>query len=1139
MRTAAVIVGLTLICITCGAVEVEWACRDRHLWIRVTSEQTVQFEAVDDNGVHAISAQVASHCGYTISTFKADGCTTLRASYYSCFTHMQDDQFTFRFNVMLSDGGPDWISRPVSAVCSGLSWVHREIVCEEDYMEVNVQRESSCAAQPGRAGREWHAALSQAQKIASSAHQLMFLQRDGQLTPMSVMEAESSGYSLILTAKRAVLRSPYNSAKAQLITLDGVPVEVVHASLFYKQQLTVVMIDMSMACTVNSASFDGAQLVWDVPGVLKPLLEEGVAFKHLHHSLGVGGVLMDEASIAARGFSLAQQDNLVQILVPFGAEGGYKKSLVVNNVYMEKFVISLLYEHMFSVVYQDGSSVDTKHRTHRVLDTPLRCRPPFSIDQTVSEEQVFSIYLGNIPKDVILQEVQINGKLLETDQQGTVVSPIIHLNGSRAYQLQVPFPDTVVKKMYVGEGMVQYSIDVNFTLTIVPQRDSYYHHTFITAQAFSAFPPEITAQCSDRGILFNVITPHQAASLWEVGVNHEPLTSELAAQRGYKLINDGQKTILEVPVFSVGYAYEDINLSNFYGTFKLLLRDARTLEVQTSTSKHCLFKTEDMIVCSADGTMTVVTTPTSTWPTVDPQGTSLLDRTCRPKQTDITRVLFEFKLDSCGTRITVGETYVVYENEILHDRQLIADGPTFISRDSQFKLTVRCFYPLSGINRLTVDRVFSSKAPGIGLVKVFGSLTDSNLVSTLDCLSQVPGNAINSPSEPVKEPNQPSEARRVEPTPSVRPWPKPAHSSFITIPGGQNNQELNLQKQQSKFNLPRVNEHIPALRDVDKSVATSDSTDVNRVKGSGLMQPWLPLDQTGFVKPTQLHRNIKSEPSDTQQALGPLKRLTHQDRRPGYAPEIYLESQVLPIPAGFIQTPIEVNDPSVYDYAETRVDIKMQETESAQREPVIVQSGVQNIRVKPQRRLTFENPSQEVIHTPSYSPSRHASGPTAAANKHQTPEPPDNANLQVNQQHVVQIGPNTPDSVGKQSSTLKKVIHTASSPLPGSPGTLLGSSLGFLLPDHGKMSGRVPAINVLIKSSPDFSNKELTNHATHGKQAMNPTEGNLGSRGSSRGPGGTGVDLKTSGMYDCGVSDQYSASVHHGIVRTPYTSSSS
>lgn len=50
--------------------------------------------------------------------------------------------------------------------------------------------------------------------------------------------------------------------------------------------------------------------------------------------------------------------------------------------------------------------------------------------------------------------------------------------------------------------------------------------------------------------------PPQTRSLWEVGVDHEPLTSQLADERGYVLYNDSQRTSLEVPVFSVGYAYE-------------------------------------------------------------------------------------------------------------------------------------------------------------------------------------------------------------------------------------------------------------------------------------------------------------------------------------------------------------------------------------------------------------------------------------------------------------------------------------------------------------------------------------------------------------------------------------------------------
>ncbi|XP_019964962.2 uncharacterized protein [Paralichthys olivaceus] len=787
MKTAAFILGLVFTCAgftdgtagghvedSSGLVEtgVQSECRDRYLWIQVASVQTPRFEAVDENGVHWISERLASRCGYTISTFRMDGFTTFRASYYSCFTHTQNDEvFTFRFNVIMSDGGSGWNSTPVSATCSGLTWTHREVVCEEDYMEVNVNRESSCGGQRGESGHVWQAAFSQAQMTASSVWQLMFLQSDGHVSPMSISEAQTQGYSLTTTSHRVVLRSQYKQRHAKVVMVDGVPVEFIRVAVFLKKKLMVVMMDVSMSCTVNSGSFNGVSLLWDVPWIMTPLVEEDTRFESQTVSVGVEGVLLDQPTATARGFSLVRRGGLVQIVVPIGAEGGYRKSVVQDNVYKELYVIFLLYEHIFSLTFEDSSSIITRHRMLRVLDTPLLCRPPFSVDETVSNDVKFSVYLGNIPADVVLEEVWINGKQLmsRSIERGVSISLVSHVNGSRAYKLQLPFEDADVLWMYLGAGVVQYSVDINFTLTIVPQRDSYFHHTFISARLFSAFPPQITAQCFEGGITFSVVRPPRAQSLWEVGVDHEPLTSQLAAQRGYRLLKDTHKTSLDVPVFSIGYTYEDINLSFFYGTFKLLLRDSKTLAVQTSTSKRCLFKTQDMTVCSGDGTVTVVTTLTSTWPTVRPERTSLLDATCRSKQTDGSRVLFEFNVNSCGTRAMVGESYVVYENEIIHDKQLIADGPNFISRESQFKLTVRCFYPLSGVNRLSVSRVF--RAPGFGSMEVFESLKDSaNKVPGRDCLQQVPGNDVNTPMNQTLL------------QPGIRPWPKPGSSRFIKVP---------------------------------------------------------------------------------------------------------------------------------------------------------------------------------------------------------------------------------------------------------------------------------------------------------------------------------------------------------------------
>lgn len=85
-----------------------------------------------------------------------------------------------------------------------------------------------------------------------------------------------------------------------------------------------------------------------------------------------------------------------------------------------------------------------------LLSGHLLSWPPFLPVETTSDDQVFSVYLGNIPADVLLEEVQINGKQLMMSEGvglGYSISPIVHINGSRAYELRLPFEDTLVYRM--------------------------------------------------------------------------------------------------------------------------------------------------------------------------------------------------------------------------------------------------------------------------------------------------------------------------------------------------------------------------------------------------------------------------------------------------------------------------------------------------------------------------------------------------------------------------------------------------------------------------------------------------------------------------------------------------------------------
>uniref|UniRef100_A0A8C4Z967 ZP domain-containing protein n=1 Tax=Gadus morhua TaxID=8049 RepID=A0A8C4Z967_GADMO len=726
-------VGLFLLCVELGwrveaagdqgghrEVPIESECRDRYLWLHVAATGVApQFEAVDNQVVHSISGQNGQSCGYTISQFRMDGYTTFRASYYSCYTSNQNDEvFTFTLNIILTDAEGHWWSQLLSKTCDlPLVLAQREVLCEEHYMEVSVDQDMPCEDYHGGSKEIQKDVLSLAQKTATSVWQLMFLLAGNNLAIMSASEARGLGYSLMATPKRLVFRSPYKQPHSQLVHVHGVPVEVIKLVLFFRRKLVVVMTDFSLSCTVGSGSFDGSKLLLETPQVMPPMVWAGERFESRSIVLGVEGRLVDWNTTIARGWTVTQDGPVIQVGIPFGSEGGYRRSMVVNNVYRETYIIFLFYEHVFSMLYDDGSEVETRQRLVRVLDTPLLCRHPFTLDQTMPAERVFDVYMGNIPFDVTLVEVKINDRHLPiavTPEYS--INRIVNANGSQAYTLHVPFDSRVVHRMHLDHGLVQYSMSLNYTLIILPQRLSYYHYSFVSTQLDDAFAPEPTAECTPTGITFSLWKSPQMEFLWEIGVGAEPLTPELAELRGYRLYNDTQSITLEVPVFSIGYTYQDINLHDFYGVFQLLVRDAKTLALQSMLSGRCVFETRDLIVCSPDGIMTVVTTPSVTLPRVHPDSTTLLDRSCRPKQTDPSRALFEFSLNSCGTRTMVGDTFLAYENEILYHRRLLADETALISRDSKFKLTVRCFYPLSTISRLPVERIFPMYTPGLGLI---------------------------------------------------------------------------------------------------------------------------------------------------------------------------------------------------------------------------------------------------------------------------------------------------------------------------------------------------------------------------------------------------------------------------------------
>nr|XP_046184366.1 uncharacterized protein LOC124013855 [Oncorhynchus gorbuscha] len=548
------------------------------------------------------SRSTMGQCGYMFSILPLPGHAELRASYFSCHTDNQDDEvFTFSFNLITIDANGVEATYSVNATCSlPIPWSPREVSCEENYMEVSMRSDISCLSGTTDA---WTAGLAKAHSSAMHTWQVMFQQEGQQLIPMSFSEARELGYVFHLTQGRLVFRSPYTPRSVWSVSMiNGSVVEVVHPILFSRQRWVVMMVDWIVACSTNEGMYDGAGLVWQTPTLLSPLVSGLSGLESIKISMGVDGQLLDEPITAERGYSLDISDTTVQISIPFNAAGGYRKwfhffqSYVMDNMYQEFYVVHLYYEQIFL----DDCGGETRFRLHRPMNTPLLIQHLSIINQTVLEDCVFTVYLGNLSYDVDLVAVTLNGHnftILEANKSGLVITMVPQPNSTlHAYILRVPFEDAVVHKLMVmslscshdpGSGMGSLKrpgLEV-IILKFVIQMD---HKPF--------------------------------DYLWEVGVGPYILTTNLAAKRGYIMQNDSKSLTLEVPLFSVGYSYKDINLKQFYGSFEIHSQLPKTLEVKSSLAKACLFQTTEVLVCSTEGVVTVALNPTEPFSWTPPAG---------------------------------------------------------------------------------------------------------------------------------------------------------------------------------------------------------------------------------------------------------------------------------------------------------------------------------------------------------------------------------------------------------------------------------------------------------------------------------------------------------------------------------------
>ncbi|MGH0168103.1 UNVERIFIED_CONTAM: hypothetical protein FKN15_053837 [Acipenser sinensis] len=680
-------------------------CRDRYFWMSTNGKfagGNFRFDVIDRSGVYPLNDSYAAACGFTYS-FNLPGDLIFRASFLACHVESVNDvsyALQYRF-VRLDSMGRETVY-PFSLSCSTESpWNPREIVCEDNYMEVSVRKNVPVIAQEGLEKEDWEAALS-----------IVVFHQTG-MTPktMTAAGARTAGYLVNSTSSRVIFRSPYGMPMSEVLLVSGIPVEVVRATVFYKQRWMLLLVDTSAACAKNPSVFDGTYLSWVTPRLIAPLVLHPTKFLDKRITMGVEGRALDEAAATSRGYQLLVNRTAVEIRIPFGVVGGYRKSHVIDNKYNQVYEIDLFLEHQWA----DDLWEVTQHRSFKPARSPYLPETPYVVNNTVPSEKGFTVTLGNFKPDVELKNLTLNGvplTLPEAQNRGVKISEVLHPNGTKDFVLKVPFDNPLVSVEYIGALIRRYTLNINYTLNIVPQNELYFHPAVIVC--------DVKDDISLRGLTVRV----------ELNM------------RNVKTLQVEKQFVQRCPIPTRELLGEEDSFT-VVDACVLAMLHTRTSHSKDPIATHSepvglpflnvLQIFEVVPMCFPNGVVTVVAVTMEPIPVVDPSKTTLLDKTCKPKEFDSTRALFTFGVNTCGTRSQIVGNYLIYENEVLYTRALFPPNAPVITRDSEYRrespgsqgtvvmLTIRCRYPLNDTLTLAAERK-AVPAPAPYSVQGLGSL---------------------------------------------------------------------------------------------------------------------------------------------------------------------------------------------------------------------------------------------------------------------------------------------------------------------------------------------------------------------------------------------------------------------------------
>ncbi|XP_041336770.1 uncharacterized protein LOC121360760 [Pyrgilauda ruficollis] len=455
---------------------VESSCRSRIFWMKLNKlllqGKFFQLEIYDPHsGPVLLDEKLASRCGYVLSE-DVWGNPVFRASALGCHVANEADElFSLTVNIKVSSFSSmrAAVTYTYPMYCSYASWASREIVCEENYMEVSVKTDVPAVSNDYTVA--WMSALPETQNVAYQQWQLMFVSPSGRKR-ITVSDAVKLGYSFNNSLSRVYLRAPYHSNESDVSVVSGVNMNMITSTSMYRQRWLLLLIDTTVSCPVDGISFTDTTLTWTVPRVIPTLVVQESTFLSKSIVMGVDDQVI--VNPEEMNYLLEYNETHIRITIPTGAEGGKLESSISGGVYGVIYCIDLFLEHTWT----DADWQTTKYTVIKTITTPFMPQIPTVTNNTVPEERLFNLAFGHFLPDVSLVAITVRNvpfSLREAQHHGFKIYETPFSNGTKAFILEVSFDDPYVLKEYVNRNETKYTLLVNYTLSVGPEMTLYYH----------------------------------------------------------------------------------------------------------------------------------------------------------------------------------------------------------------------------------------------------------------------------------------------------------------------------------------------------------------------------------------------------------------------------------------------------------------------------------------------------------------------------------------------------------------------------------------------------------------------------------------------------------------------------------------